>query len=132
MSLYGVQLDVSMKKIMHDIRMQFSTIDGNTSVCRLRAALAQADHSRVGSCCPNEFNTALQTVGIFLKSSDIAIFVKYFVAREFGFVNYHAFVDELINPMNDRRMNHARLAFSKMDIQGAGKLDHGELSNSIV
>lgn len=95
MSLYGVQLDVSCMRLVHDMRMAFSHANGGWQVRTMSQGFHQRDAKRQMTISVADFEDVLRSVNIIKRSADIQALARYFDRFNDGQIDYHEFLSKL-------------------------------------
>jgi Ca2+-binding EF-hand superfamily protein len=78
MALYGVGLNVAVRKINMDLRLYISKTKGSFSIRSLKQIFKQLDRNGNGKLDPEEFEKGLNQIGFFLKKVDFQTLIKYY------------------------------------------------------
>ena len=95
MSLYGVQLDVATNRVIHNILMIFSCVDGCMNINTLDRLLHDIDEYGNKYISLSDIDECLKKVGIILKPFDLQAIGRYFGRTDNGMIDYHSFMDRL-------------------------------------
>lgn len=127
MSFYGVQLDVQTKRVIHDIKMKFSKVNGGLEVRKMTHCFKECDAYQRNEISVEEFVASLHHVGIIYPPNEIQVIGRYFQSSE-GFINYAEFLKCLRGPVPERRMNHIVSTFKVLDIDNSSALNVIDIS----
>jgi len=122
MALFGVGLDVEVKRITTNFKMQIAK-RGGIGIRSLAVIFRQMDNNGNKKLDIEEFTQALNTYGIFAKVVEIQALMKSFDVDCDGNISYEEFIRGLRAPLTERRSNIVNMAFALMDKDGSGVIN---------
>jgi Ca2+-binding EF-hand superfamily protein len=122
--LYGVGLDIEIKRVCTQLKMQIVK-RGGIGMRALAITLARADIACCQTMDAEEFESALASFNLFPTKKELQAFMKAFGCD--GRISYEKFVDALREPMSARRRAVVDLCFEKIDTNCCGCLSVDEL-----
>jgi Ca2+-binding EF-hand superfamily protein len=88
MALFGVALDVNIKRINLDFKLFIAAQPGGASLRNLEHVFKQSDHNGSGKLDLEEFTKALNKYGLFLKKTDYQTLLKYYDHNGDGLIDF--------------------------------------------
>lgn len=128
MSLYGVGLDVTVQKILLDLKLHLNK-SGGMGVRNLQRVFRNLDTSGNGKLDIKELEAGLAKIGFFPKIVDLQALVKRYDLDGDNQLSFDEFLRSLREPLNDRRRKIVEKAFRMMDRDGSGFLDVKDIIN---
>jgi hypothetical protein len=95
MSLYGVQLNVNIERVLHTIRIAYSKTNGCLGLRKLHLLLLQFDAKASKEVSGTDFEEALRQIGAMFRKADIQALVMGFPGKAPGSIRYNCFLDKL-------------------------------------
>lgn len=92
MSLYGVGLDVNLRRVNLDFRLFIANKQGGLNIRNLEKIFVQMDTNLSGFLDFEEFVKALNTFGFFLKHTDYQILHKYYDTNQDKLISFKEFI----------------------------------------
>jgi Ca2+-binding EF-hand superfamily protein len=119
MSLFGVGLDVEVKRINTNLKMQIIK-KGGIGIHTLGVIFRQMDNNGNKKLDIEEFTRALNTFGIFPKIVEAQALMKFYDVDGDGNISFEEFLRGLREPLTARRSSMVNQAFGLMDKDGSG------------
>jgi len=128
MALFGVGLDVTVKKINYEFRLALKK-KGGIGIKSLKVIFKRFDYNGNKKLDIAEFEAALTECGLFPKKVDVQALMKYYDIDNDGHISYDEFIRGLREPMNERRQKVVDKVYALLDKDGSGKLTVDDLKN---
>jgi len=122
MALYGVGLDVTVKKIHLDLKLAMARQRGKT-LKGLENIFTQADKFGYGKLSKKEFEACLGKFGFFPKITDLQALYYYYDQDKSGIIDYANFLTAMRDPLSERRVKLIEKAWKKLDPSNTGIVD---------
>ena len=117
MSLFGVGLDVEVKRINTNFKMMVAK-KGGMGIRSLGVIFRQMDNNGNKKLDIEEFTQALNTFGIFPKVHEVQALMKFYDVDNDGNISFNEFMRGLREPLTKRRSDMVQKAFDLMDKDG--------------
>eukprot|EP01017_Pseudomicrothorax_dubius_P035614 TRINITY_DN5019_c0_g2_i7.p1 TRINITY_DN5019_c0_g2~~TRINITY_DN5019_c0_g2_i7.p1 ORF type:complete len:174 (-),score=38.04 TRINITY_DN5019_c0_g2_i7:546-1067(-) len=122
MSLYGVGLNVTIQKILLDLKLHL-TRQGGLGPRNLARVFRNLDKNQNGKLDIKELEAGLAEIGFFPKIVDLQALVKYFDLDGDGNLSHAEFVRALREPLNPRRRKMVEKIFRSLDRDRSGVIE---------
>ena len=119
--LYGVGLDIQVKKLNTEFKMQIQK-RGGIGIRTLGRIFRRMDNNGNKKLDMEEFTEALASFNLFPKKVDLQALMKFYDIDGDGNITYEEFLRGLREPLTERRLNMVKKAFHLMDRDGSGVL----------
>ena len=100
---------------------------GTTSLINLLKLFKLNDENNSRELDLYAFNKALHEFETELSDDEITSVFNYFDKEKTGFINYVNFINAIRGPMNQKRIDIVKEAFSKLDIDKSGQVEISEI-----
>ena len=127
MALYGVGLEVEMKRLLLDFKMKLAQKGFNKGIKTLRMFFREADLNGNKKLEPNEFYQCLKKVGLIPSTQQFNALVKYLDKNSDGCIDFDEFLSGVRGEMSERRKKLVEKAFNLLDVDQSGSVDMGEV-----
>ena len=94
MALYGVGLDVNIKRIQLELKLEISRKSGK-NIQELQKIFMSMDKNRNGKLDIKEFELGLASFGFFPKKVDLRALMKYYDLDRDGQISYAEFMQAM-------------------------------------
>lgn len=92
MALYGVGLEVEMKRLLLDFKMKLAQKGFNKGIKSLRYFFKQSDLNGNRKLEPAEFRECLQNVGLIPSTQQFSALLKYLDVNQDGSIDFEEFL----------------------------------------
>ena len=92
MALYGVGLDVTVKRIQNDLKLHLAKTPGGLGLQKLREVFFMVDRNQNGKIEFPELEMGLSQIGFFLKKVDLQALFKFFDINQDRTMSYEEFL----------------------------------------
>ena len=114
--------EINLMKFINEIRNL-----GTTSLINLLKLFKLNDENNSRELDLYAFNKALHEFETELSDDEITSVFNYFDKEKTGFINYVNFINAIRGPMNQKRIDIVKEAFSKLDIDKSGQVEISEI-----
>ena len=114
--------EINLMKFINEIRNL-----GTTSLINLLKLFKLNDENNSRELDLYAFNKALHEFETELSDDEITSVFNYFDKEKTGFINYVNFINAVRGPMNQKRIDIVKEAFSKLDIDKSGQVEISEI-----
>jgi len=128
MAFYGVALDNAVDEINFKIRLGLKKkgIQGVHSLVKLFHSL---DTNRNNKLEPKEFQSGLESLGVFLSVVEFQALMAYYDTNKDGSISYEEFLQGLREPMNERRRDLVEKIFAALDKNASGSITTADIAS---
>ena len=114
--------EINLMKFINEIRNL-----GTTSLINLLKLFKLNDENNSRELDLYAFNKALHEFETELSDDEITFVFNYFDKEKTGFINYVNFINAVRGPMNQKRIDIVKEAFTKLDIDKSGQVEISEI-----